>query len=154
MADEDQHPDRDAVAGVVAADGQREDDDTGGLGGVLQAVAERHGRGRAALGVAEAAGDLARGGAAEHPQEQRHDQVADDDAGDRRDDHRDDDLVQDAAPLHGRTGRERGAGEAADERVGGRRRQAVPPGQQVPADGADQRGADEDQALRCRTGRR
>ena len=44
-------------------------------------------------------------------------------------------------------GRERGAGEAADERVRGGRGQAEPPGEQVPADGADQGRGDEPQAV-------
>ena len=120
------------------------------LRGVLQAVAEGHRGSRGRLGQAEAARDPARVGAAEEPEDRGHDEVAHDEPDDRRDDHRDDDLLPDDAPLHGHAGHQGSAGQTADEGVGRGRRQAEPPGEQVPADGADEGCGDEPQAVDAR----
>jgi hypothetical protein len=102
---------------VVARDVEGQQDHTGGLGGVLEAVAEGHrSRGRG-LGQTEAARDPARVGVAEDPEDRRHEEVAADETDDRRGDHRDDDLLPDDGPLDGDARDEGRAAEAADERV-------------------------------------
>ena len=72
----------------------------------------------------------------------------------RRGDHREDDLLEDAIDLEraGPGGDQRRTEQPADQRVAARAGQAVVPGEQVPDDGADQRGADH--ALRCSSSRR
>ena len=61
-------------------------------------------------------------------------------AGRRRHEPGNDDLVRDAVPLHALRPRldERGADEAADQRVRGARRQAEPPREEIPGDRAEQ----------------
>ncbi len=85
---------------------------------------------------------------AEDPHDRQHQRERGGEGDDRRDEHRDDDLVEDRGPLDGGARGDRRADQAADERVRGRGRQAVVPGDQVPGDRAEQSGHHDHQAVR------
>ena len=140
---------------------QRERDDAHGLLGVVRAVRPAHRTGRDDLQLAEQRVGKARpanslqhalavGEEGEQREQQAHDDEAEKEPGQRRDDHRQHDLGQqtlalppvfttgyvpdDRVEVAARRG-ERGAAEAADQRMRGRRWQAPPPGDQVPDHG-------------------
>ena len=130
--------DRQVTRRPVPARHQRQRHHTGGLRGILHAVPEGHGRRRHGLGVPEAARRRPGSRPAERPQDAGHQREPADQAEHRRHHHRDDDAVQDAVPLHRRAPGQRRPAQPADQRVRRRRRQAAPPGEQVPGRGADQ----------------
>lgn len=102
---------------------------------------ERLERGRNNLAGAEAFVDGMRTAPAENPFQYRHDDITDDECDNRRNDKSDDNAVEAAhIELAGTGSREYRSSQRADKRVGGRRRNSEPPGNQVPDNRRDKRG--------------